>query len=274
MEKIFTSYLMGGLGNQLFQIANCLSQSKKNNAIPKFRKHSFTPMQGKNADFYSNNIFNKLNFSDNIDDFIRVNESSFAFSELVIPENSNIEFNGYFQSGKYFDSIKNDINFYFSPTSEFVKQISIKYPQIFLDNTVSLHIRRGDYTNFSHIHPSIDMTYINEALSIINNYSYIFVFSDDMEWVNNNLKFDNMIIVEGNEDYEDLWLMSLCKNNIISNSSFSWWASFLNKNPNKKIISPSIWFGPSGPQDYHDIFEDNFIKINTTYQNGNLCYLT
>jgi hypothetical protein len=272
MEKIFTSFLMGGLGNQLFQVANCISQSNEKNAKAKFRKNSWTPMQGKNAEFYSNNIFSKLDFVGDIDNLIRVSEKSFSFSELDIPENCNIEFHGYFQSGKYFKNYKNEISHYFSPDSEFVKKITEKYPQIILDNTVSIHIRRGDYLNFPHIHPTIDISYINEAIHQIGKYSFIFVFSDDKEWVLSNLKFDNMIIVEGNEDYEDLWMMSLCKNNIISNSSFSWWASFLNKNPNKKIISPSIWFGPGGQQDYHDVFEDNFIKINTIYKEGNLCY--
>jgi hypothetical protein len=274
MEKIFTSFLMGGLGNQLFQIANCLSQSKKKNATPNFRKGSWTPMQGNNSEFYLKNIFNKLNFVDDIENLTRVSENSFSFSEVDIPENTNIEFYGYFQSGKYFENIKNEINYYFSPNSEFIKKIHEKYPQINLDNTLSLHVRRGDYTNFSHIHPSIDISYISQAISLIGEYSYIFIFSDDVEWIKNNLDLKNTIIVEGNHDYEDLWLMSLCKNNIISNSSFSWWSSYLNKNPNKKIICPSIWFGPSGPQDYQDVFEKNFTIINTIYNEGNLCYLT
>lgn len=274
MEKIFTSFLMGGLGNQLFQIANCLSQAKEKNANPKFRKNSWTPMQGKNAEFYSKNIFKKLNFVDEIDNLTRVGEKSFSYSKLDIPENSNVEFHGYFQSGKYFENDKNEIKSYFLPDEEFLNNIKIKYPEILLDNTVSLHIRRGDYLNFPHIHPTVDISYVEESIRLIGEYSFIFIFSDDKEWVTNNLKLDNMIFVENNHDFEDLWLMSLCKNNIISNSSFSWWGSFLNQNPNKKIISPSIWFGPGGQQDYNDIFEDNFIKINTTFKEGNLCYLT
>ena len=69
-----------------------------------------------------------------------------------------------------------------------------------------------------------------------------------------------------------MWLMSLCKNNILSNSSFSWWASFLNKNLEKIVISPSIWFGDSGPKFYDDIFEKNWIKIKVKNKNGELIY--
>jgi hypothetical protein len=64
--------------------------------------------------------------------------------------------------------------------------------------------------------------------------------------------------------------MSLCKNNILSNSSFSWWGSFLNENLNKKIIAPSVWFGPKGPKNYSDIFENNWQIINVHFENGEL----
>jgi hypothetical protein len=72
------------------------------------------------------------------------------------------------------------------------------------------------------------------------------------------------------KDYIELWLMSLCKNNILSNSSFSWWGSFLNENLNKKIIAPSVWFGPKGPKNYSDIFENNWQIINVHFENGEL----
>jgi len=268
----YTAFLMGGLGNQMFQMSNCLSQSWDNGVNPIFSRNSWTPMQGNNTFTYIDNVFRNIQFNENLKTEIRINENSYSYSNIVPPKDKNVEFYGYYQSGKYFEKYQNKIKELFKPNDLFLNEISKKYPEILLDNTLSLHIRRGDYTSNSDIHPSIDITYINEALRTIGNYSFIFIFSDDTEWVKSNLNFDNSIIVRGNRDFEDLWLMSLCKNNIICNSSFSWWATYLNQNPNKIVVSPSIWFGPRGPQDYYDIFEKNWIKINTTYKDGKLCY--
>ena len=128
------------------------------------------------------------------------------------------------------------------------------------------------YVKISHFHPVIDKTYIDEAISQNGKYSTIFIFSDDVEWVKQNLSYPNQIIVTELEDYEELWLMSLCKNNIMSNSTFSWWGSFLNKNKNKNVFTPSIWFGPSVGYNFQDIYLDSWIKITVTYSKGVLLF--
>jgi len=117
------------------------------------------------------------------------------------------------------------------------------------------------------IHPIATEKYIERAVKEIGEYSHVFVFSDDKEWVKENLKFENVTYVE-DEDYREMWLMSLCKNNIIVNSTFSWWGSFLNKNPNKKIVAPSIWFGPRGPRNFKDIYEPYWTVLEVKYEDG------
>ena len=77
-------------------------------------------------------------------------------------------------------------------------------------------------------------------------------------------------MVEGLEDYEELWMMSLCNHNVMSNSSFSWWGSYLNLNEDKKIFVPSTWFGPQGETYYQDVYEDNWIKIETIFDDGKI----
>jgi len=111
--------------------------------------------------------------------------------------------------------------------------------------TVSLHIRRGDYLRTQDHHPVCSLDYYMDALSKFRDKEYKFiVFSDDVDWCRNNFNED-FIFTEGNTDYEDMWLMSLCDHNIIANSSFSWWGAWLNDNPNKRVIAPKKWFGPS-----------------------------
>ena len=157
----------------------------------------------------------------------------------------------------------------FGPTEQFISEITQKYPQLNQDNTVSIHIRFGDYKQNPHIHPSVSKEYLDKALEMIGSYSHLFLFGDDKEWLSNNFTGDNITLVN-EPDYVDMWMMSLCKNNIISNSTFSWWSAFLNKNINKKVIAPSIWFGPSGPQNYYDMYEPDWTKMDVVYSEGEL----
>ena len=142
-----------------------------------------------------------------------------------------------------------------------------KYPELKQENTLSIHIRRGDCFMNHDIHPIANEKYVERALNEIGEYTHVFIFSDDKDWVKENLKFENVTYVD-DEDYREMWLMSLCKNHIMVNSTFSWWATFLNTNPNKKIVVPSIWFGPRGPQNYKDIYESNWTVLDVKYEDG------
>ena len=104
------------------------------------------------------------------------------------------------------------------------------------------------------------LNYIKQ--DICNKFNLV-VFSDDIDWCKKNLSHlnDNIVFVEGNKDYEDLFMMSYCDHNIISNSSFSWWSAWLNFNPHKMVIAPKNWFGPMGPKDVQDLIPESFIKI-------------
>ena len=128
-----------------------------------------------------------------------------------------------------------------------------------MENTVSLHVRRTDYVNLQNYHPIAAIQYYKDALDLIE-HDKVVVFSDDINWCKKNFKFNNMVFIEGNSNIEDLYLMSMCNNNVIANSSFSWWAAWLNKNEYKKIVAPKVWFGPAAPSD-KDIIPDTWIKI-------------
>jgi hypothetical protein len=269
---VITAYLMGGLGNQMFQISNVLSQSWDNRCEYVFNPKSYTPLQGNDTSKYVNNIFKKLNFTNDNIITQRHNEITWSYYDKPKVFNTNIEFYGYYQSSKNFLNHKDKIIDIFSPSDEEIKSLIVKYPQIKLKNTLSLHIRRGDYVNSPTIHPVISKSYIETALNMISGYSHLFIFTDDKSWVLQNLKTKNFTIVN-DDDYNELWLMSMCTNNVISNSTFSWWGSFLNKNKNKRIIAPSVWFGDNGPKNYKDIYENNWEIIKTKIKEGELVYV-
>ena len=267
-----TSHLMGGLGNQMFQISKSIAEGLKNNIPVFFRTSAFIPMEGNQPINYTKNIFRNLNFDDSKIPTFRINEQTWSYYETNHIYTEPTEFYGYYQSSKNFLDYKKEIRDLFLPTEEFKSKLKKIYPKIFNPNSISIHVRRGDYLGISEILPVIDKTYIDECLRQMGEFSNIFIFSNDKEWCKENLNYNNSIVVEGLGDYEELWSMSLCNHNIMSNSSFSWWGSYLNKNINKKIYCPSVWFGSKGEKNYQDIYEDGWIKINVKYENGKLIH--
>lgn len=265
-----TSFLMGGLGNQMFQIAKSLSEGYENNIEVFFRPTSYIPMHGNQPSKYLNNIFRNVVFK-NIDvSTERISEQTWEYKKIDVMYFKPVEYYGYFQSSKNFGTHSEKIKDVFKPTEDFIEKIKIKYPQVFEKNSTSIHVRRGDYLTIQNILPVVGKTYIDKCVSEIEDIGPILIFSNDKEWVRNNLNYKNSIIIEGLEDYEELWLMSLCQNNILSNSSFSWWGTYLNKNKNRRTFAPSIWFGPDGEKNYEDIYENEWNKINVKYSNGTL----
>lgn len=261
-------FFKGGLGNQLFQASQALAQGWRHNREAVFVRWSYTPGQGNSTDKYVNNIFKKLKYVGGNTHFTKVQENSFCYSPVSPVINDHTMFDGYFQSSKYWAGYEEKIKGMFEPTPEIIEYFYTKYPQLKEPNTLCLHVRRSEYLKLLHIHPVVTKGYLNKGLEIIGNYSTVFIFSDDHEWVKENLDLPNSIFVAENADYKELWLMSLCQNYLISNSTFSWWGSYLNKNSNKKVVVPSIWFGPNGPQDYQDIYEPTFHKVNVKYTDG------
>ena len=119
-------------------------------------------------------------------------------------------------------------------------------------------------------HPPCEVEYYRQAMEDISSQykgTTFLVFSDDKQWCEENLlplaNKDMFIEFHSNfEDWEEMWFMSLCDHNIIANSSFSWWSSYLNENPHKKVIYPSKWFGPAYAHfDTKDLCPEEWKKI-------------
>lgn len=163
----------------------------------------------------------------------------------------NVYLRGFWQSYKYFESIRGvllDELKWAEDLDEINESISV---DILNCNSVSLHIRRGDYVEnkaITHLYNICNKNYYQKAIEHVINLvekPRFFVFSDNIQWVkeNINIDFPHKYIEHnsGNKSYIDMRLMSLCKHNIIANSSFSWWGAWLNQNSNKIVIAPSKW---------------------------------
>ena len=151
---------------------------------------------------------------------------------------------GYLQSEKYFKHIKDDVLNDFEFLDE-IQNESNNFIDAYKDRTkVSVHLRRTDYVTHAHIHVPPSLNYYSNAMNMFDD-AVFFVFSDDIEWCKKQNIFNGKDVVfpSINDKYIDFCIMSMCDHNIIANSSYSWWASYLNKNVDKKIIAPSTWFG-------------------------------
>lgn len=235
---MITSNLLGGLGNYMFQIASAYSLALDNNDTTVFDNKSSITVH-KHIDSYSTNILRNITFG-RIGVVSNYNEPFFHYNKIPYRENTKI--NGYYQSEKYFRHNKDEILDLFSiddVSKEFIKN---NFKDVIGRKTCSIHVRRGDYLNLPNHHPPCSIEYYNEAIKLMDVDKFL-VFSDDIGWCKENFIGDNFIFIEGNVDYIDMWLMSLCENNIIANSSFSWWGAWLNQNSNKKVVAPKRWFG-------------------------------
>ena len=257
-----TVRLKGGLGNQLFQIAaaKSLALSKGGDlTIDMNNVGAPSELSHNKPQFYLDNIFRNIKVEPKAAEAELYNESHYHFQEL--PKWDNICLHGYFQSEKYFKEHESEIRTMLKADQKTEEHLQSKYGEILSkDNTVSLHVRRGDYIGKEQFHPIIDKGYYEQAIEKHSGATFL-VFSDDISWCKDNLpEGPEYVFVEGNKDYEDLYLMSKCAHNIIANSSFSWWGAWLNENKDKQVTAPSLWFGPAllPSHDLKDLLPDEW----------------
>ncbi len=182
-----------------------------------------------------------------------------------------VYYKGFYQSEKYFKDIEEEVRKAFTfNLKEANRQSLLMIEQMKADaSAVSVHIRRGDYLQPKHWASTgcvCQLEYYKNAIAEICKRvenSHFYVFSDDLNWVKENLKLTNAVFVDwntGKDSWQDMMLMSNCKHNIICNSTFSWWGAWLNSNPEKVVIAPNVWFTTS---DTPHILPESWIKVNT-----------
>ena len=198
-------------------------------------------------------------------------ESSFNFDKNIQRIKADTFIEGFFQSEKYFKFVEDKLRDDFI----FVKNQDDVNNKLRLDicakNSISLHIRRGDYVQkkrYQNVYANCSLDYYKRGVEYIAQQypePTLYVFSDDINWVRNNLKLPYKSIYVSNnsgaKSFEDMRLMASCKHNIIANSSFSWWGAWLNKNPDKIVIAPQKWFNDETIVQT-DVIPETWIKID------------
>jgi hypothetical protein len=242
MNKFVVGKLMGRCGNQFYQIATTFAYAKKHNLD--FFVTSDAPNCDNNA-YYFNQFPKRDSWFSNFEEPRNENGNSYYFD---LPRLDNICLIGYWQSFKYFDDYREEI----------LQAFNLPYE--FKEGYVSLHIRRGDYLQLSEKLSLMSMEYYKKALAIFPNHK-VLVFSDDINWCKENLNelSDSLEFSEGKSEIEDLILMANCEHNILANSTFSYAASWFNRNKEKIVVTPKLenMFGGCNL----DMIPDNYIKI-------------
>ena len=278
--------VIGGLGNQMFCYAFALALKYKDNRNNVLVDISHFGSYKLHDGFLINKIFNvnEIEIADKtelkkltryvphykLSRIIRkflprkkteyIEKQDYIFDEYAINNLESLYYEGYWQSPLYFDNIRESVlkMFTFPETQNQNKETENKIKSV---NSVSIHVRRGDYLNHKKFTGICDEDYYKIAINKVNEEvinPYYFIFSNDIDWCKKNLpkylKTDKVAFIsnnKGEDGFWDMYLMSCCKNMIIANSSFSWWAAYLNKNNLPLIISPKKWINGSIKTDIH-----------------------
>ena len=313
---MFSIELMGGLGNQLFQIFMLLAYSKREKENFLIEKKEKLPGQYVTRNVYWNTLFDKLfnRLINGVLNYHIIRENFFHYEDVNLIKNkvnelkknniTKFKFYGYYQSYKYFEGefkeIINDLDFKTKRENVLKKWNSLN-ENISLDNLISLHFRIGDYKKLQDYHPLITLSYYKQAIQTItkrenmDKYNILFFCEEndidyvEEKYINELKKVFNMItftkVNNSFNDWEQMLLMSLCKHNIIANSSFSWWGAYLSYGflndeqiKNKIVCYPDKWFGKKLQDKItSDLFPENWIKCNTDiiskYELENVFYI-
>lgn len=254
----------GGFGNQLFQYAVAYVHAKRFQTEVCTTPHKSYYHDGYKmmSHFIADYIDIPLKISTNHTPKREFNESNFLYNDSIELIEDETNLNGYFQTEKYFLTRKSEIislykNHYFKD------KVSSYFYDRGLDpkEVTGIHVRRNDFLNKQEYHPVQSVEYFEISINECKTKNYLIV-SDDKVWCKEVFgNRSNFTIVETDHDVIDFYILSECRNQIISNSSFGWWAAYLNTNDDKIVVSPKNWYGIYGNQHLSDLIPNNWKRI-------------
>jgi len=268
---MITTEVMGGLGNQLYQIF-CLISYSIDNDITFFIQDKSLTEGDRRKTYWDNLLLNLKSYFKPVRNLPVLNWFQHHYIELPKITDKDFKLMGYFQSYKYFhhniDKIEGILK---------LNDIKNKYKNKYdYKNIVSLHFRIGDYVKLQDFHHLLSIDYYINVLGKLikdtnrNDWNILYFYEEsDKDMIDKNInilkeKYDklNFIGIDHKlDDWEQMLCMSLCKHNIIANSTFSWWGAYFNEN-NNRIYYPNKWFGPKLENNkMDDLFLDEWVKI-------------
>ena len=256
---MITNNLCGGLCNQLFQISAGYSLARELNTDYAIDYTKFVPPgQGYSAKKYRNTIFTRINSTEKK---LRLNFRQKSDKYEPIPLIDNLNLIGYFQSEKYFSKYKDEVKSLFVFPQNIKNKVEKKLSK-FKNHKVGVHIRRGDYLSdeIKNFLPPVSKEYLFTAMELFNDTKKDFLlFTDDKKHVEEEIGLSHFEHLNNNSEIEDLYSLTQCNSIIMSNSSFSWWGSYLGLKKDK-IIAPKVWHGKAAPGN-PDIYNSNWLLV-------------
>jgi hypothetical protein len=281
---MITCKLLGGLGNQLFQIFTCIAYAAKYSQ-PFFFLNNKQLGNGENNstirytywDTFLSYLKPFLKNSNEIPELLIIKEKGYHYNELPDGFDNHLLLFGYFQSPKYFNNYKNNICRLLKID---IKKLLVKQRvNKDLSKTVSMHFRIGDYKKYPNVYPILSYKYYKNALETVlneegtNKYLEVLFFCEsiDIDEVMTTIdllkkEYPLLHFERANDtlsDWEQMLLMSMCRHNIIANSSFSWWGAYLNDSPCKIVCYPETWYKDKTKFDTLDLFPEDWNAVSS-----------
>ena len=281
-QSQLTVHLMGGLGNQLFQIATAYAYAKRHSmklVLPRTWDHTpdRPPVWEEYLDPSTWTFLSAEAYAST--QWITISEKGFAYNPLPPPgSEGHYKLFGYFQSSLYFNEYAEDLRILFKPPQLLlVSSIEslVKAGMLLQATWIGAHVRRGDYLKAADYHLVCTAEYYRGARTFIESKTSLQQqtcwFTEDPEWVKENLFKEGDLIINGKGPV-DFTSLTYFKYLILSNSSYSWWAAWLNSycypNDERVICCPDKWFGSSVPHDCYTVREPGWFIMHTN--SGNL----
>ena len=265
-ETVNIVRLLGGLGNQMFQYAFWCSLCSRHPENRHYIDLTYLNTDHAHNGYELDRIFavgKDIELPLSYKEWIQklpvgqvedVQEQGASFFQQVADTICPVRFfTGYWQTELYFKGIEKDIRTAFRFREQLLSEKTRKMAEeIRKHPSVSIHIRRQDYLlpNSAHLYGNICTSgYYEVALEMLreqlsSDELYIYLFSDDPEWVKENVQYENSQVIDWNhkeDSWQDMYLISVCRYHIVANSSFSWWGAWLDGRKDKIVIAPGVW---------------------------------